>query len=344
MKTPLPPAHWPTAEAALASRLFSPRAIGPHEARGRSWVPAMVPWRASDDGFVTDDVIRWYGRFADGRPAVLVVEATGIRDVASGPLLRIGDDRFIRGLERLTAEVRRRSGGETLLFLQILDFLAIRRRPERAKFLSRFLVVTDPLRERAARALGDPTLSTAADETVRARLVALSDAESDALLPDILPPRELQSLRMGYRERVTDTDLPQVEELPRVLPPLFAAAARRAAEAGFHGVELHYAHAYTMASFLSATNTRADGFGGSRDDRLRLPLDVYRAVRSAVPATCAVGCRMLADEAIDGGTKVGEAAWFAERFAAAGMDFISLSRGGKFEDPGHPEGERGKWH
>src|SRR5688572_25113381 len=150
MKTPLPTARWPTAEEAAASRLYAPGRIGPVATRGRSWVPAMVPWRATDDGHVTDDVLRWYGRFAEGRPAVLVVEATGIRDVPSGPLLRVGDDRFVPGLARLVDEVRRRSGGETVLLLQVLDFLAIRRRPEREKFLRRFLAITPALRDAAA--------------------------------------------------------------------------------------------------------------------------------------------------------------------------------------------------
>ena len=66
-------------------------------------MPAMVPWRATDDGLVTPEVLDWYARFADGQPGVLVVEATGIRDIASGPLLRIGDDRFGPGLRALVA-------------------------------------------------------------------------------------------------------------------------------------------------------------------------------------------------------------------------------------------------
>ena len=70
-------------------------------AEQRTWVPAMVPWRATADGFVTPEVLEWYARFAEGRPGVLVVEATGIRDIPSGPLLRVGDDRFIPGLRRL---------------------------------------------------------------------------------------------------------------------------------------------------------------------------------------------------------------------------------------------------
>ena len=66
------------------------------------------------------------------------------------------------------------------------------------------------------------------------------------------------------------------------MPGLFADAAARAREAGFDGVELHYAHAYTMASFLSRTNTREDGYGGPRENRVRLPLEVFQAVRERV--------------------------------------------------------------
>jgi|SRR5688572_3367952 len=99
IKHALPPARWPTREEAAHARLFQPASIGRHAvAEQRTWVPAMVPWRATEDGLVTEHVLAWYARFAEGRPGVLVVEATGIRDVASGPLLRIGDDRFIPGL------------------------------------------------------------------------------------------------------------------------------------------------------------------------------------------------------------------------------------------------------
>jgi 2,4-dienoyl-CoA reductase-like NADH-dependent reductase (Old Yellow Enzyme family) len=142
---------------------------------------------------------------------------------------------------------------------------------------------------------------------------------------------------MGFRERVTDVDQPHIRDLPEVLPGIFAAAARRALEAGFDGVELHYAHAYTMASFLSALNDRGDGYGGPREDRVRLPLEVYEAVRAAVGGRIAVGCRYLADEIIVGGNRADDAAWFGVAFARAGMDYLSLSRGGKFEDAAQPE-------
>src|SRR6185295_10179606 len=101
-------------------------------------------------------------------------------------------------------------------------------------------------------------------------------------LANILTPRELDDFERGYRERVTDVHLPHIAELPKVLPGLFADAAGRAIAAGFDGVELHYAHAYTMASFLSALNTRDDGYGGPREQRVRLPLEVIAAVRERV--------------------------------------------------------------
>ncbi|MEO0663621.1 MAG: NADH:flavin oxidoreductase, partial [Planctomycetota bacterium] len=120
---PLPELPWPDADSANTSRLFSPARVGPRTARTRTWVPAMVPWRSTEEGDATPEVIDWYGRFADGRPGVLVVEATGIRDVPSGPLLRIGHDRFVPGLARLVDEVSRRSEGRTLLLVQLIDFL-----------------------------------------------------------------------------------------------------------------------------------------------------------------------------------------------------------------------------
>src|SRR5215510_5815820 len=147
---------WPTAEEAARSQLFSPIAIGKLETRSRTWVPAMVPWRATADGFVTQQNLDWYRRFAEGRPGVLVVEATGVRDIPSGPLLRIGDDRFIPGLRKLVEAVREASDGQTLLFIQIIDFLAVRRRPECAKYFQRFLEVNDQHRRALAQIIGKP--------------------------------------------------------------------------------------------------------------------------------------------------------------------------------------------
>ncbi len=107
--------------------------------------------------------------------------------------------------------------------------------------------------------------------------------------------------------------------------------------AGFDGVELHFAHAYTMASFLSALNTREDGYGGPRENRIRLPLEVVAAVRKQIDGRAVVGCRYLGDDVIEGGNRVDDAMYFGVELARAGLDFLSVSKGGKFEDAKPPK-------
>jgi len=207
--------RWPTAAEAQSARLFTPTQAGPLSLAARTWVPAMVPWRATEDGFVSDNVLTWYERFARGRPAAIVVEATGIRDIPSGPLLRIGDDRFLPGLRQLVDVVRRASGGETRLLIQLIDFLRIRRRPEAGKYFERILQVS----ARHRQALG---LSDAPEDQVRRALAELDDQG----LEGVLNAAELEALRFGARERVTDMELAAIRELPSQLPDLFAGAAR----------------------------------------------------------------------------------------------------------------------
>lgn len=319
------PGEWPDQAQVAASKLFSEISFGSTTLSSRTWVPAMVPWRATDEGFVSDDVIAWYERFAKGQPGAIVVEATGIRDIPSGPLLRIGHDRFVPGLKELVTRVHEASKGKTKVLIQIIDFLSVRRRPTPEKFFGQHLSITEA--HRAAL-----NLSGASDVEIREQLLTKSEEE----LGEILSARELESFRMGHRERVTDTHLPHIRDLPQILPDLFASAAGRAKKAGFDGVELHYAHAYTMASFLSALNNRDDEYGGSRENRVRLPLEVFAAVRREVGENYTAGCRFLSEDCVEGGNTIEDAAYFGTQFAKAGMDFLSLSRGGKFEDAKQP--------
>jgi 2,4-dienoyl-CoA reductase-like NADH-dependent reductase (Old Yellow Enzyme family) len=322
IKHTLPEPNWPSAEEARQSQWFSPLKVGNLSLEQRTWIPAMVPWRSNEEGEVTQDVLDYYERYALGFPGVLVVEATGVRDIPSGPLLRIGHDRYLPGLRKLVEVVRKASQGRTRLFIQIIDFLGIRRRAEPAKFFARFLQIQEHHRKHY------PGFS---DDEIRHQLAA--DPER---WPEVLDEREYETLQQGWRERVTDVETPAIRELPQSLPPVFAAAAVRAREAGFDGVELHYAHAYTMASFLSGRNNRQDGYGQTREGRVRLPLEVFAEVRRQVGADYTVGCRYLAHEGIEGGYSQEDACFYGVEFARAGMDFLSLSRGGKFEDAKQP--------
>jgi 2,4-dienoyl-CoA reductase-like NADH-dependent reductase (Old Yellow Enzyme family) len=191
--------------------------------------------------------------------------------------------------------------------------------------------------EQHRRALFEVTADSGWLNAVEGKVREFLNEAPEEFLERILDERELESLRFGYRENVTDMHLPHVGELPQVLPDIFGEAARRAREAGFDGVELHYAHAYTMAGFLSALNNRDDGYGGPRENRIRLPLEVFQAVRREVGRDYVVGVRFLADEVIAGGNRVEDAIYFGVEFARAGFDFLSLSKGGKFEDAQQPK-------
>jgi 2,4-dienoyl-CoA reductase-like NADH-dependent reductase (Old Yellow Enzyme family) len=299
------------------SLLFTPLPIG----RGgrvlpnRIWLPAMVTWRGTEDGFVTPAVHDIYLRYARGGAGMIVLEATGIRDVASGPLLRLSHDRFVPGLLALREEMREAS--DSLVIPQIIDFLKIAtRKPTRAFIES---MVKRGL-------LPESTLE-------------VSDADFEAGLEAYLPdPRHRRDFRHGYRQTIEDLELAEI----RRIPGWFAAAARRARDAGFDGVELHFAHAYTMASFLSVQNARRDAYGGSFENRMRLPREVIAAVREEVGREFLLGCRYLGSEDILGedgrilGNTLDDARRIGVELVRAGLDFLSISRGGKFEDAQQP--------
>jgi 2,4-dienoyl-CoA reductase-like NADH-dependent reductase (Old Yellow Enzyme family) len=299
------------------SLLFRPMPIG----RGglvlanRIWLPAMVTWRGTEDGFVTDSVREIYVRYALGGAGMIVLEATGIRDVASGPLLRLSDDRYVPGLKALRDEMR--SASDSLAIPQLIDFLKIAKRKSTREYI--------------------------AGMVKRGRLpgaaLAVEDADFEADLDRYLPdPRDRRDFRNGYRQRIEDLASAEI----RAIPGWFAAAAGRAKQAGFDGVELHFAHAYTMASFLSVTNGRTDTYGGSLENRMRLPREVVGAVREEVGREFLVGCRYLGSEDILnedgtlGGNSLEDAKAIGVELCRAGLDFLSISRGGKFDDAKQP--------
>jgi len=109
----------------------------------------------------------------------------------------------------------------------------------------------------------------------------------------------------------------------------FASAARNALDAGFDLVEIHAAHGYLLHQFLSPlSNTRADGYGGSLENRARLTLDVVRAVRAEVGEDVPVLVRFSGTDYAEGGWDVEQTAVVAEWAAQAGADFFDISSGG----------------
>ena len=109
----------------------------------------------------------------------------------------------------------------------------------------------------------------------------------------------------------------------------FAAAAHRADSAGFDVVQLHMAHGYLLHQFLSPiTNRRTDGYGGSLENRMRFPLEVFEAVRRAFPPGKPVMVRISATDWIDGGWDIAQSVELCRALKAAGCDMIDVSSGG----------------
>lgn len=182
-----------------------------------------------------------------------------------------------------------------------------------------------------------PLLRISGDEFVpglRELAGKMHDAGPGKCAPQII--HFLKISRSGWRQKVQDLSIDEV----RAIPGLYANAAVRAAQAGYDAVELHMAHAYTLSSFLSRHNARRDDYGGSLERRLRLPLETVAAVRKALGASFPVGVRFDGEECVKGGYTVEESRWIALRLAQAGIDWLSISAGGKFEDaqprPGEP--------
>jgi anthraniloyl-CoA monooxygenase len=108
----------------------------------------------------------------------------------------------------------------------------------------------------------------------------------------------------------------------------FVASTRAAAEAGADWLELHCAHGYLLSSFISPlTNHRTDDYGGSLENRLRYPLEVFCAVRAAWPEDRPISVRISAHDWVEGGITPADAVDIARAFKAAGADMIDCSSG-----------------
>jgi anthraniloyl-CoA monooxygenase len=130
--------------------------------------------------------------------------------------------------------------------------------------------------------------------------------------------------------------LPGISQVPQEMTPVqmqavisdFVRAATLGAAAGFDMLELHMAHGYLLASFLSPlTNVRTDEYGGSVENRMRYPLQVLRAVRAAWPAAKPVSVRISACDWAEGGLSEADVIAIAKALVAAGADILDISSG-----------------
>jgi 2,4-dienoyl-CoA reductase-like NADH-dependent reductase (Old Yellow Enzyme family) len=245
--------------------LFDAYKVNSMELPNRLVLPAMVTRLSGEDGFVNKDIRDRYLRFAHGEVGLIVIEAMGIHDTRSGPLLRLSRDEFIPGLADLAK--------------------------------------------------------------------AIHDCSPSKVVPQII--HFLKVARSGWRQKIKDLSM---EEIHAIVDE-YAAAAGRARQAGFDGVELHMAHAYTVSSFLSLRNARNDEYGRSLENRMRLMSEIICSVRKTIGEDFPLGIRFDGEECIKNGYTVNDSRQMALRMAQLGVDWISVSAGGKFEDAIHKPGQ-----
>ncbi|AMB75829.1 NADH:flavin oxidoreductase/NADH oxidase [Pantoea ananatis] len=123
----------------------------------------------------------------------------------------------------------------------------------------------------------------------------------------------------------------QASDLERV-KNAFVATAKRAVRLGIELIEVHAAHGYLLHQFLSPlSNKRSDEYGGSLENRMRYPLEVFHAVREAVPAEIPVGVRISASDWVEGGWDVGQSIAFSKQLESLNCAYIHVSSGGLSE-------------
>ncbi|MCW0366921.1 NADH:flavin oxidoreductase/NADH oxidase [Xanthomonas sacchari] len=144
-------------------------------------------------------------------------------------------------------------------------------------------------------------------------------------------PNGWQTVAPSAQAFAADGPPPQALDLDGIdaIVEAFVASARRAERLGFELIELHAAHGYLLHQFLSPlSNQRADAYGGSLENRMRLLLRVHAAVRAAVAPSIAVGVRISATDWVDGGWDLAQSEALAQALQAQGCDYLHVSSGG----------------
>ncbi len=252
--------------------LFSPLHIRGVTLKNRIVISPMCQYSA-----VEGHAQPWHtvhaGKLAAGGPAAVILEATAVQRTGriTSGDLGIWDDEHIKGLRHL-AETIASFGAIPGIQLSHAGRKASAQRPWHGG---------GPLADADAQARGEYAWPTVA-------------ASALAQAPGWPTPHELDAAELA--------DICQA----------FALAARRAAKAGFLIIELHAAHGYLLHTFLSPlSNQRTDSYGGTREARMKFPLEVAAAMRSALPGNVALFVRISAVDGLDNGLELEDSVEFA---------------------------------
>lgn len=273
------------------SQLFSPAHLRSLQLRNRTVVAPMCQYSAID-GFANDWHLVHLGRFAIGGFGLIIVEATGV--TAEGRIsygdLGIWKDEHIAPLKR------------------IVDFIHSQKAAAGIQLAH------------AGRKASTPV-------TWNEEIIKSPDGRASVGYTEwtpVAPSAEAHSSDPSFT-------LPAALDLEGIkgIVDAFVAAAKRALLAGFDTVEIHAAHGYLLNQFLSPlANKRTDEYGGSRENRIRLPLEVTKAVRAVWPEDKPLLVRLSVSDNHPDGWQVEDSIVFAQELKALGVDAIDCSSGG----------------
>lgn len=256
----------------------------------RITISPMCTYACDADGIATDWHLVHYGRFALGGAAMVMVEATAIDPVGRHSYADLGIWSDDHIVPlRRIAQFIKSQGSVPAIQLQHAGRKASSRRPWHG---------ATPL--------------TSEDVTLRGEHPWTAVGPSAIALRNGAPVPTALSL----------------DDLPKIIRQ-WAAAARRALEAGFEVIEIHAAHGYLLNQFLSPiSNHRNDSYGGNFEGRTRLPLEVVEAVRNVWPSDKPVLVRISAIDDVEGGWTLAESVEFSRLLKASGVEAVDCSAGG----------------
>lgn len=283
------------------SQLFSPITLRELTLRNRTVVAPMCQYSARD-GFVNDWHFVHLGRFAMGGFGLVMLEATGVLPEARISFADLGlwKDDHIAPLARIVDFIHSQGAAAGIQLAH-----AGRKASTSVSWLGPEKLATEEQREAVGYEHWKPVAPSAVAHSAN---------------PDFQIPEALDQAGIA---RVIDG---------------FVAAARRAERAGFDTVEIHAAHGYLLNQFLSPlANRRTDAYGGSRENRMRLVLEVAEAVRAAWPAHKPLLARLSVSDNAAGGWQVEDSVVLAGELKARGVDAIDCSSGGFDEGRIHSE-------
>ena len=181
--------------------------------------------------------------------------------------------------------------------------------------------IVDFVHEQSSAAIGVQLGHSGRKGSTRLMWEGIDEPLPDGGWPVVAPSPVPYSDRNQVPREMTRAEMDEVREQ-------FVASAQRAVRCGFDLLELHCAHGYLLSSFLSPlTNQRTDGYGGSLEERLRFPLEVFDAVRAVWPEHLPMSVRISATDWCEGGNDGEDAVAIALAFAEHGVDAVDVSTG-----------------